>query len=109
MNTSDHDIGGSTNNCVAEPDKAQPGDAMSVGGEDGVVDGGEGLLGADRVVAESLGAEKASVGGEADLSQGGQVGQHFPDLEVAGVVDGGLGAQRAAFFVVLYCLIVVCL
>jgi hypothetical protein len=38
-----------------------------------MVYGGEGLLGADRVVAKSLDAQEASVGGEADLSQRGQV------------------------------------
>jgi hypothetical protein len=48
-----------------------------------------------------LDAQQASVGGEADLPQGGQVGQSFPDFEVAGVVDGGLGVQRFSVFVVL--------
>jgi hypothetical protein len=54
------------------------------------VHGGERLGGADRVVAESLDAEQAPVGREADLPQGGQIGQPFPDPEVAGVVDRGL-------------------
>jgi hypothetical protein len=74
---------------------------VSVVGDDGVVYGDEGLLGANRIVAESLDAQEASVGGEADLPQGGQVGQPFPDPEVAGVVDRGLGAQRSSLFVVL--------
>lgn len=52
---------------------------------------GEGLLGVDRVVAESLDAQQASVGGEADLPQGGQVSQPFPDPVVTGVIDRGLG------------------
>jgi len=42
-------------------------------------------------MAESLDVEQTSVGGKADLPQRGQVGQPFPDPEVAGVVDGGLG------------------
>jgi hypothetical protein len=36
--------------------QAQSGDAVPVAGDDWVVHGGEGLLGADRVVAESLNA-----------------------------------------------------
>src|SRR3954451_17671678 len=63
--------------------ESEPGDAVPVGGEDRVVDGGEGFGGADRVVAESLDAEQASVGGEAALPQGGQVGQSLADGEVA--------------------------
>jgi hypothetical protein len=56
-----------------------------------VVDGAERFGAAGRVVAESLDAEQAPVGGEADLAERGQVGQPFPDPEVTGVVDGGLG------------------
>lgn len=33
--------------------------------------------------------------------KGGQVGQPFPDGEIVGVIDGGLGPQRPAFLVVL--------
>jgi hypothetical protein len=55
---------------------------------------GEGLRAADRVVAEGLDAEQAPVGGKAELPQGGQAPELFGDPEVAGVVDGGLGAQR---------------
>ena len=51
----------------------------------------EGVGAGDRVVAESLDAQQAPVGGEADLPQGGQIGQPFADPEVGGVVDGGLG------------------
>ena len=47
--------------------QAKPGDALAGVGGDGVVHGGEGLRGADGVVAESLDAEQASVGGDADL------------------------------------------
>jgi hypothetical protein len=71
--------------------EAQPGGALPGIGGDRLVHRGERFRGADRVVAESLGAEQASVGGEADLPQRGQVGQPFPDPEVAGVVDRGLG------------------
>jgi hypothetical protein len=46
----------------------------------------------DRVVIESLDAQQAPVGFEADLSQGGQIHKTFADVEVAGVVDGGLGS-----------------
>ena len=60
-------------------------------GDHGVVDGGEGFVASGRVVAESLDVEQAPVGGEADLAECGQVGQSFPDVEVVGVVDGGLG------------------
>jgi hypothetical protein len=71
--------------------RAQPGDALSGVGGDRLVYGGERVRGADRVVAESLDAQQASGGGEADLPQRGQVGQPLPDPEVAGVVDRGLG------------------
>jgi hypothetical protein len=81
--------------------EAESGDAVPVGCDDGVVHGGEGLLGVDWVVAESLDAQQASVGGEADLPQCGQIGQSFPDSEIAGVVDGGLGAQRRSVLVIL--------
>ena len=71
--------------------QTQPGDAYSRVGDDGVVDGVEGFGGADRVVAELLDAQQAPVGGEADLPQCGQMCQPFPDSEIAGVVDRGLG------------------
>ncbi len=52
----------------------------------------QGVGAGDRVVAELLDAQQASVGGVADLPQRGQIGQSFPDPEIAGVVDGGFGA-----------------
>src|SRR5437899_13015630 len=55
----------------------------------------------DRVVAHALDAEEASVGGEADLPQGGEVLQPFADPEVAGVGDGGFRPQRSLFLGVL--------
>src|SRR5664280_3431829 len=54
----------------------------------------------DRVVVESLDALQAPVGLEADLPQCGQIHKTFPDVEVVGVVDGGLGSQRSSFLVV---------
>ena len=85
--------------------KVQPGGAVPVGGGDRVVYGGEGFRGADQVVAESLDAEQASVGGEADLPQRGRVGQPFPDTEVAGVVI--VVSVRSALPSLWYCLIAV--
>ena len=45
--------------------------------------------------------KQTPVGGGADLPQRGQIGQPFPDPEIAGVVDGGFGAQCSPFLVVL--------
>ena len=61
----------------------------------------EGTLADCTVVADSLDIEKTSVGLEANLPQCGQVVQSFADLEVAGVVDGRLSSQGAAFLIVL--------
>ena len=79
----------------------QPGDADAAGGGQGAGDRGQGVGSGDRVVAESLDAQQAPVGGVADLPQCGQIGQSFPDPEIAGVVDGGFGAQGFSFLVVL--------
>src|SRR5882672_6059244 len=57
---------------------------------------------ADRaVMADSLDAEEASIGGEADFPQGGKILELSADGEVAGVVDGGLGPECAALLVIL--------
>src|SRR5579863_7161245 len=53
------------------------------------------------IMRYGLDVQKASVGLKADLPQSRQVLQQFSDAEVACVVEGGLGAQRAPFFVVL--------
>ena len=74
---------------VGEP---QPGDAGAGGGGAGAGDRGQGVGSGDRVVTELLDAQQAPVGGVADLPQRGQIGQSFPDPEIAGVIDGGLGA-----------------
>ena len=71
--------------------QAQPGDAGSGRGGDLVGEGVQVAGSADRVVVESLDAQQAPVGFEADLPQRGQIHQTFTDVEVAGVVDGGLG------------------
>ena len=81
--------------CVrAAVAQAQPGDARPGVGDDRIVHGGEGFRGPDRVVAESLDAEQAPVGGDADLPQRGQISQPFPDAEVVGVVDRGFRHAR---------------
>ena len=77
--------------------ETQPGDASAGVGDDRCGEIGECLCAADGVVADTLDAQQASVGGKADLPQGGQVGQPFGQPEVAGVVDRGLGPQRPAF------------
>ena len=68
---------------------------------DGAIDGLEGGFGEHAVVAETLDVEQAAIGGKADLAQSGQVDQAPADGEVAGVIDRGLGPQRAAFLMVL--------
>ena len=60
------------------------------------------LLGSDEaVMADALQAQQAPVGGEADPFQILEVFQPSADIEVAGVVDHRLGAQRATLLVVL--------
>jgi hypothetical protein len=51
-------------------------------------------LGELTVLADTLDLEHAAVGGEADGPQRGQVAETAAETEVAGVVDGVLGAQR---------------
>ena len=87
--------------------EAQPGDAGAFGGDDGIVDGGEDLGAAGGVVAELFGAEQAPVGGEADLPQGGQISQPFPDLKSQVLLM--VVSVRSALFSLWYCLMVACL
>ena len=68
-----------------------PGMRAPVAVVSGAGDRGQGVGAGDRVVTELLDAQQAPVGGEADLPQCGQICQSFPDPEIAGVVDGGLG------------------
>ncbi len=81
--------------------EAQPGDDVAAGRGDRIVDVAEGILARDAVVRSSLDAEKASIGGEADGPERAQVAQAASDGEVAGVVDGSLGAKCSALRVVL--------
>jgi hypothetical protein len=66
---------------------------VPVRGGDGCGDGVQGSGPGDRVVADSLDAEQAPVGGVADLPQRGQIRRSFPDPEIVGVGDDGLGAR----------------
>jgi len=75
----------------------QPGDPGAGGGGDRVGDGVQRIDSDDRVVADGLDAQQAPVGGEADLPQGRQICQSFPDPETVGVVDRRLGSQGVAF------------
>ena len=52
-------------------------------------------------MAETLDAQQASIGGVTQLFELIKVVQQSADVEVVAVVDGGLGAQRAAFLVIL--------
>ena len=67
------------------------------------MDGGEGFGSADRAVAESLDAQQAPVGGEADLPHRGQMGQPFASWISKSPVSliWGLDAKRASLLVVL--------
>jgi hypothetical protein len=65
-------------------------------GVGGCGDGGERGGSGGGVVADVFDVQQTPVGGEADLPQCGEVRQPFTQVEVAGVVDGGLGAQGAA-------------
>ena len=71
--------------------RRSPGTRVPGVGGDRVGEGVQVAGSGDRVVVESLDAQQAPVGFEADLPQRGQIHKTFPDVEVAGVVDGGLG------------------
>ena len=71
--------------------EAQPGYPGAVDGGDRVGDGVQRGGSGDRIVVQSLNAKQAPVGGKADLPQGGQINQTFPDAEIMRVVDRGLG------------------
>jgi hypothetical protein len=65
---------------------------------DRAVDGLEGILGKHTIVAEAFDLEETAVGRKADGAQFGEIAQALA-AEVVGVVDGGLGAERAALLV----------
>jgi hypothetical protein len=67
----------------------------------GTVDLLEDRLGEVAVLADALDLEHATVGGKADGPQRGQIAQASAEAEVAGVVDGGFGPQRAFLLEVL--------
>jgi len=52
-------------------------------------------------VAQALDLDEPAIGGKADLAQLGQIAQAPTDAEVVAVVDGGFGAQRPMFLVIL--------
>jgi hypothetical protein len=52
-------------------------------------------------VGDILDLQQAPVGLKADLPECGQVLQLFTDSKIARIVDGGLGAKRTSFFVIL--------
>jgi hypothetical protein len=82
-----------------------PGKAQAAGAlaplRDRAVDGLEGIPGKHTVVAEAFDLEEAAVGRKSDRAQRGEIAQALADAEVASVVDGGLGAERAALLMVL--------
>jgi hypothetical protein len=86
--------------------QAQPGDAVPVAGGDRVVHGGEGFGGADRVVAESLDAEQASVA-EKPISR--SAGRWVSRLRISkspvSLIVVSVRSARPSWW---YCLILVC-
>jgi hypothetical protein len=69
--------------------------------DNGAVDGQDGVFGENTVVTDTLDLEQATVGRKADLAQLREILQALADSKIVGVVDCGLGAQRAIFFVIL--------
>ena len=63
-----------------------------LGDETGSLNGVKSVLADEAVVADSLDVEQTSVGSKADLPECGKVMQPLADIEVTGVVDGGLGS-----------------
>jgi hypothetical protein len=53
------------------------------------------------ILADSLDVQETSVGLKADPPQGGKIRQLLADVEVARVVDGGLGPQGASLLMIL--------
>src|SRR5437667_6016779 len=80
--------------------QAERGGALCID-DSGLGQGIEVVVADQAVVAQIFNAQEASVGGKADLPQGGEIAQSPTDLEVIRVVDGRFRAKRLAFFVVL--------
>ena len=80
--------------------EAERGGALGVD-DDGLGQGIEVIVTDQAIVAQIFDAQEASVGGKADLPQGGEIAKSTTDLEVVGVVDGRFGAKGLTFFVVL--------
>src|SRR2546422_3472194 len=80
--------------------QAERGGALCID-DSGLGQGIEVVVADQAVVAQIFNAQEASVGGKADLPQGGEIAQSPTDLEVIRVVDGRFRAERLAFFVVL--------
>ncbi len=76
--------------------QSEPGDPSAFLGDDRVGDGVQYVVSGDGVMAELLDAQQAPVGVEADLPQSGQIGQPFPDPEIAGVVDGRFRSKSSS-------------
>jgi hypothetical protein len=61
----------------------------------------QGFFSQDRILRDGLDLDHTLVGLKPDLAECGQVVKTLADVEVARVVDGGLGAERLTFFVIV--------
>src|SRR5436190_2270546 len=68
---------------------------------DGLGDGVKVVVADPAVVAQMFDAQETSVGGKADLPQGGQIGESPTDFKVVRIVDRRFGPERLTFLVVL--------
>src|SRR5436190_19853855 len=68
---------------------------------DGLGDGVKVVVADPAVVAQMFDAQATSVGGKADLPQGGQIGESPTNFKVVRIVDRRFGPERLTFFVVL--------
>jgi hypothetical protein len=82
--------------------ETQAGDLRSRRAEQRFMDSAESGFAGQSVSGGTLDAQQASVGGKPDGTQFGQIAESTADGEVAGVVDGGFGAQGATLLVVLF-------